>query len=283
MAEWTEEVTQVAGSNLAIIKGGTGKPLLVLHEELGHPGWLTWHAALARAHTLLIPIQPGLGKSALVRAALAAAAAAGCRVCWGAGDELGHALPLLPLLDALRVREPSPTPRPNTLARLRHRYALHFYWPAGAGQPQERLVTAALSRSAGAEYRNAEVRYRRAYIPIPSGRSGGYGRSGGRSGHGGGRGGYGGGHGRGYGGGYGHGHGGGYGRGYGGGYGCGYGYGYGRGYGYRGYYGPGYGWGYGGYGYRFGYYPFVYAPPPVYYAPPPVYYPPPAYYPPPVY
>ena len=66
MAEWTEEVTQVAGSNLAIIKGGTGKPLLVVHEELGHPGWLQWHAALAREHTLLIPVQPGLGKSAKI-------------------------------------------------------------------------------------------------------------------------------------------------------------------------------------------------------------------------
>jgi pimeloyl-ACP methyl ester carboxylesterase len=63
MAEWTEEITHAAGTDLAIIKGGTGKPLLVLHEELGHPGWLTWHAALAKEHTLLIPIQPGLGKS----------------------------------------------------------------------------------------------------------------------------------------------------------------------------------------------------------------------------
>ena len=66
MAEWNEEVTQTAGSNLAIISGGTGKPLLVLHEELGHPGWLNWHAALAREHTLLIPVQPGLGKSAKI-------------------------------------------------------------------------------------------------------------------------------------------------------------------------------------------------------------------------
>jgi pimeloyl-ACP methyl ester carboxylesterase len=63
MAEWTEEVTQVAGTNLAIIKGGTGKPLLVLHEELGYSGWLSWHAALAKDHSLMIPIQPGLGKS----------------------------------------------------------------------------------------------------------------------------------------------------------------------------------------------------------------------------
>jgi pimeloyl-ACP methyl ester carboxylesterase len=63
MAEWTQDVTQVAGTSLAVIKGGTGKPLLVLHEELGHPGWLSWHEALAKDHSLLIPIQPGLGKS----------------------------------------------------------------------------------------------------------------------------------------------------------------------------------------------------------------------------
>jgi pimeloyl-ACP methyl ester carboxylesterase len=66
MADWTEDVTQVAGTNLAIIKGGSGKPLLVLHEELGHPGWLSWHAALAKERTLTIPIQPGLGKSSKI-------------------------------------------------------------------------------------------------------------------------------------------------------------------------------------------------------------------------
>ncbi|HEV3113615.1 MAG TPA: alpha/beta fold hydrolase [Candidatus Binataceae bacterium] len=63
MAEWKEEVTRVAGTDLAIIKGGRGKPLLVLHEELGHPGWLNWHDALAEERTLIIPIQPGMGNS----------------------------------------------------------------------------------------------------------------------------------------------------------------------------------------------------------------------------
>lgn len=61
--EWAEEITHVAGTDLAIVKGGRGKPLLVLHEELGHPGWLNWHSALAKERTLLIPIQPGFGKS----------------------------------------------------------------------------------------------------------------------------------------------------------------------------------------------------------------------------
>src|SRR5579883_231110 len=63
MADWKEEVTRVAGTDLAIIKGGRGKPLLVLHEELGHPGWLNWHDALAQERELIIPIQPGMGNS----------------------------------------------------------------------------------------------------------------------------------------------------------------------------------------------------------------------------
>lgn len=67
--------------------------------------------------SVLIEGEPGIGKSALVRAALAEADA-GCQVFWGAGDELGQALPLLPLLEGLRVREPSANPRRNTIVRL---------------------------------------------------------------------------------------------------------------------------------------------------------------------
>src|SRR5580700_587823 len=68
--------------------------------------------------SVLIEGEPGIGKSSLVRAAAAQAAAAGCQVFWGAGDELGQALPLLPLLEGLRVREPSANPRQNTIVRL---------------------------------------------------------------------------------------------------------------------------------------------------------------------
>ncbi len=42
----------------------------------------------------------------------------GCQVFWGAGDELGQALPLLPILDGLRVREPSANPRQETIVAL---------------------------------------------------------------------------------------------------------------------------------------------------------------------
>ena len=43
---------------------------------------------------------------------------AGYQVFWGAGDELGQELPLLPFLDGLRVREPSPNPRREAIVRL---------------------------------------------------------------------------------------------------------------------------------------------------------------------
>src|SRR5689334_17121574 len=71
-----------------------------------------------RGGSVLIEGEPGIGKSALVRAAVAEAPEAGCQVFWGAGDELGQALPLLPFLDGLRVREPSPNPRRETIVRL---------------------------------------------------------------------------------------------------------------------------------------------------------------------
>ena len=75
-------------------------------------------AARGRGSSVLIEGEPGIGKSALVRAAMAAAQEARCEVFWGAGDELGQALPLLPFLDGLRVREPATNPRRNTIVRL---------------------------------------------------------------------------------------------------------------------------------------------------------------------
>jgi DNA-binding CsgD family transcriptional regulator len=74
--------------------------------------------AQGRGGSVLIEGEPGIGKSALVRAAVAEAPAVGCQMFWGAGDELGQALPLLPFLDGLRVREPSTNPRREMIVRL---------------------------------------------------------------------------------------------------------------------------------------------------------------------
>ncbi len=79
---------------------------------------LVKEVARGRGGSVLIEGEPGIGKSALVRAAVAEAPEAGCQVFWGAGDELGQALPLLPFLDGLRVREPSANPRRKAIVRL---------------------------------------------------------------------------------------------------------------------------------------------------------------------
>jgi DNA-binding CsgD family transcriptional regulator/tetratricopeptide (TPR) repeat protein len=75
---------------------------------------------IAKGHgsVVLIEGEPGIGKSTLVRAALAKAAETRCHVFWGAGDELGQALPLLPLLESLQIREPSENPRRNSIVQL---------------------------------------------------------------------------------------------------------------------------------------------------------------------
>src|SRR5499427_10469128 len=87
-------------------------------SELAMLDVLVTEAAAGRGSPVLIEGEPGIGKSSLVRSAVARAADAGCQVFWGAGDELGQALPLLPLLEALRVREPSTDARRNMIMQL---------------------------------------------------------------------------------------------------------------------------------------------------------------------
>ena len=63
MIRWAEETIDVAGVRLAMVKGGSGKPLVIFHDELGYPGWMTWNESLAHEHELYIPLQPGFGKT----------------------------------------------------------------------------------------------------------------------------------------------------------------------------------------------------------------------------
>jgi pimeloyl-ACP methyl ester carboxylesterase len=65
--EWKEQTLRVGSSGLTVVQGGTGQPVLVLHEELGDPGWLRWHTELSRNRTLMIPQHPGFGKSPQVK------------------------------------------------------------------------------------------------------------------------------------------------------------------------------------------------------------------------
>src|SRR5487761_921281 len=92
--------------------------LLGRDSEMTLLAGLLTEVSLGRGSSVLIEGEPGIGKSALVRAALAGARDANWQVFWGAGDELGQALPLVPFFDGLAVREPSTNPRRNTIVRL---------------------------------------------------------------------------------------------------------------------------------------------------------------------
>jgi pimeloyl-ACP methyl ester carboxylesterase len=59
---WTEESCRIGGVDLMVLKAGRGKPLLILHEEMGHPGALRWHEELAADRTLVAPLHPGFGR-----------------------------------------------------------------------------------------------------------------------------------------------------------------------------------------------------------------------------
>ncbi len=62
-ADWTEQRVHLAETDVQLLKGGSGKPLLLLHGEMGHPGWLRYHRELAKDRTLYMPSHPGFGSS----------------------------------------------------------------------------------------------------------------------------------------------------------------------------------------------------------------------------
>src|SRR5437879_12416278 len=61
---YTETFVEVADVRLQLRQGGTGEPLLILHGELGVPGWLRAYELLAEHFTVYVPSLPGFGQSA---------------------------------------------------------------------------------------------------------------------------------------------------------------------------------------------------------------------------
>lgn len=59
----TETSVLVGELPVTMLGAGDGKPLLVLHDELGFPGWLRWTRDLAAQRRLLVPVQPGFGQT----------------------------------------------------------------------------------------------------------------------------------------------------------------------------------------------------------------------------
>ncbi|MGH7988415.1 MAG: alpha/beta fold hydrolase [Candidatus Binataceae bacterium] len=59
----SESFVKIAGGKIQLLKGGSGRPLLVLHHDIGNPGWLPLYENLARDFSVYVPSHPGFGKS----------------------------------------------------------------------------------------------------------------------------------------------------------------------------------------------------------------------------
>jgi pimeloyl-ACP methyl ester carboxylesterase len=59
----TEQFVDLATGRVHVLKGGTGDPVLILHHDIGNPGWLPFYATLAKHYTVYVPEHPGYGKS----------------------------------------------------------------------------------------------------------------------------------------------------------------------------------------------------------------------------
>ena len=61
MGELAETAIDIGGTRVVTLQGGSGRPLLMLHDELGFPGWMRWDEDLAESHRFVIPLQRRFG------------------------------------------------------------------------------------------------------------------------------------------------------------------------------------------------------------------------------
>jgi pimeloyl-ACP methyl ester carboxylesterase len=59
----TESIVEISGGKVQMLRAGSGRPLLVLHHDVGNPAWLPFYDTLAGSFTVHVPSHPGFGKS----------------------------------------------------------------------------------------------------------------------------------------------------------------------------------------------------------------------------
>jgi pimeloyl-ACP methyl ester carboxylesterase len=59
----SESVIEIAGGKLQMLTAWSGRPLLVLHHDVGNRGWLRFYDMLAGDFSVHVPSHPGFGKS----------------------------------------------------------------------------------------------------------------------------------------------------------------------------------------------------------------------------
>src|SRR5437660_4328939 len=62
-AGWNETAVELTGVKLHVARAGGGRPVLVLHHDIGSPERLGFYDALARRFDVIVPHHPGYGRS----------------------------------------------------------------------------------------------------------------------------------------------------------------------------------------------------------------------------
>ena len=62
-ASWNRSEQRPAGVPVQLARAGAGRPVLVLHPDIGTPDRLAFYDALAERHEVLLPFHPGFGVS----------------------------------------------------------------------------------------------------------------------------------------------------------------------------------------------------------------------------
>jgi pimeloyl-ACP methyl ester carboxylesterase len=60
---YQSEIINLPTGDIHLLSGGTGDPLVVLHQDIGTPGWLPFYDQLARHYRVYVPDLPGFGAS----------------------------------------------------------------------------------------------------------------------------------------------------------------------------------------------------------------------------
>ena len=60
---WSESVVALANAKIHLSRAGSGRPVLVLHHDIGSPDRLAFYDELAARFDVLVPHHPGYGKS----------------------------------------------------------------------------------------------------------------------------------------------------------------------------------------------------------------------------
>jgi len=60
---YTDRVVELGALTAHLLQAGAGSPVLVLHHDVGNPGWLPFYEGLARQASVTVPSYPGYGAS----------------------------------------------------------------------------------------------------------------------------------------------------------------------------------------------------------------------------